>query len=325
MFLNILDLCCLTSIIGIWPRFFAPYRLKISTHKWLLSKKYAHLHKLRIVHISDLHFYNKLSASFLQRISKKINLLSPDIILFSGDFICRAILPKNADLLKNFLNSLTAPLGCFCSLGNHDYESYVSKNIDGIVAIKPANQSLLPSLWDKFKILFRAPNKKVFFSPYINKLKKNAQLAALLKQTSFKLLQNETIVLPCGLNITGLGDLFAKDYLPAQAFSAFKHEFPGIVMSHNPDTIPDLIHYPGNWIFSGHTHGGQIYLSFPPFLKRFTERLTGLSNPKFIRGTFRLSLNKIAHINAGLGHVLPIRFNSCPEISFFEFYYSHSS
>src|SRR5690606_22728131 len=85
---------------------------------------------LKIVQFSDLHFSKNLSDAFLRRLTSKILKQSPDIIVFTGDFLCYSKL-TNEDRLKKFLNSLSAPFGCYAVLGNHDYESFVSVNEEG--------------------------------------------------------------------------------------------------------------------------------------------------------------------------------------------------
>ena len=68
------------------------------------------LRDFKILQFSDLHFHKGVPQSFLDKIKRKIQALSPDMIVFSGDFICYSRL-EDKDRLREFLNSLKAPYG----------------------------------------------------------------------------------------------------------------------------------------------------------------------------------------------------------------------
>ena len=80
---------------------------------------------LKIVLISDSHAcWPFVSLARLRRIVGQVNALAPDLILHGGDFIVprrpfwRAASPEEA--VAPFAE-LSAPLGVFAVLGNHDY------------------------------------------------------------------------------------------------------------------------------------------------------------------------------------------------------------
>ena len=78
----------------------------------------------RIAHISDLHVGTfSISPSVMSRIVEKVNALSPDVILFTGD-----IVNLSPDELEPFLDDIAAMKahdGVYSVLGNHDYLNYV--------------------------------------------------------------------------------------------------------------------------------------------------------------------------------------------------------
>ena len=90
------------ALAWVWANHFEPNLLKVTHLIWKLPKKFAHLHGLRLVQISDLHLTQSTPDAFLKKISRKISSLSPDILVFTGDFICRAKV-ETPDRLKNFL------------------------------------------------------------------------------------------------------------------------------------------------------------------------------------------------------------------------------
>ena len=115
-----------------------------------------------------------------------------------------------------------------------------------------------------------------------------------------------------GLQIVGLGDLWAGQFDPQRAFSAVAPDTPTIVLSHNPDTV-DLSGWQtfGGWILSGHTHGGQCKAPFLP------PPLLPVQNKRYTSGAFALSGRRQMYISRGVGTVLPVRFNVRPEVVVF--------
>lgn len=98
--------CCL-SIVGIWPRFIEP-RLLSKTYLTLpLPHLPNKLSGLKVAQFSDLHLHPQVSDHFLQKIQNAVASFEPDLILFTGDFLCFSL---NRDLkrLKDFL-SLSKP------------------------------------------------------------------------------------------------------------------------------------------------------------------------------------------------------------------------
>lgn len=78
---------------------------------------------LKTVHISDIHYKRVIDEKFLEKIIKEVNLLNPDIIVFTGDLIDNSsnIDKEDISVLKTFLKSLNAKYGKYSIIGNHDY------------------------------------------------------------------------------------------------------------------------------------------------------------------------------------------------------------
>jgi uncharacterized protein len=78
---------------------------------------------LKIVQISDLHVGTLIgNEKRVERAINIVNSLKPDIILFTGDLV-----NNYAEELKSWqpvLEKLSAPMGKFSILGNHDYGNY---------------------------------------------------------------------------------------------------------------------------------------------------------------------------------------------------------
>ena len=76
---------------------------------------------LKLIHLSDLHLGEPINLERLDHIVSLVNEQSPDLILFTGDFIDAHTEP---DLIPDYFASLSrmlSRLGSFAVLGNHDH------------------------------------------------------------------------------------------------------------------------------------------------------------------------------------------------------------
>lgn len=105
----------LLVIYGFWIE---PFRLGI-TYQQLRSPKLAPGQPLRVLHLGDLHAEIKITARE-QRLRELLCSLSPDLILFSGDFINLSYLedPRAREVARVVLSELHAPLGVFAVSGS---------------------------------------------------------------------------------------------------------------------------------------------------------------------------------------------------------------
>jgi predicted MPP superfamily phosphohydrolase len=76
-----------------------------------------------IVHLTDLHCSKYVSVGYLRKVVRKVNALSPDVIVITGDFVRGSSDPAYAEEVGNLLADLRASNGVFAVPGNHDYWS----------------------------------------------------------------------------------------------------------------------------------------------------------------------------------------------------------
>jgi predicted MPP superfamily phosphohydrolase len=265
---------------------------------------------LRIAQFSDLHFSKRTSRRFLDKIFTRVKRLNADIIVFTGDFICYSCL-EQADRLKEFLNRFSAPLGCYAVLGNHDYEKPSFINDKGEYDVMgDVEESTIVS---GFKRLAKTTHLNKTYTQEAQENKSHQELVDVISKTPFKLMDNETIQLEFNgskFNLTGLGEYVFKKSDTVKAFQNYDKRYPGIILAHNPDAVPNLMKYPGDLILSGHTHGFQINIPWMRHKFCITE------NWDLTRGLIQLD-NKWLYVNRGVGAVLPFRWFSLPEITQF--------
>jgi hypothetical protein len=299
----LIDTLCVLSIAGIWPRFIEPKLLKTEQIKIPLCGQ----GKITIAHLTDLHLNPSMGKRFTEKIVKKVKALKPDIIVFTGDFLCKSKLGDKGRL-QEFLGAFDAPFGCFASLGNHDYQDWITVNDEGEYDIDLGSSDLSKGI---SRLLF-PKELKGKRTKKAEKVKLHEELIEIFQNSPFTLLHNQTVKVPIRdtvLNITGLGDYTTGHFQPQKAFLDFDNQYPGIVLSHNPDSFPLLKNYPGNLILSGHTHGGELNI---PFL---WKRLTPMENPKFKRGLVK-EKGKWLYVNRGVGSSANVRLLCPPEIAY---------
>ena len=111
------------SLILIYARFIEPRFLKTNEIKITSEKIDDTFHGLKIVHFSDLHYGMTVDFKYMERLVNEINILKPDVVLFTGDLIEDGYkLKKNEkEKLIKYLSDINSTYGKYAIIGNHDY------------------------------------------------------------------------------------------------------------------------------------------------------------------------------------------------------------
>ena len=82
-------------------------------------------HGIKIVQISDL-LYNSFSKNDLDKITKQVNELEPDILIFTGDIKRKdyKLSKKDIELLENFFKNMNASIKKYAVTGDLDDDSF---------------------------------------------------------------------------------------------------------------------------------------------------------------------------------------------------------
>jgi len=241
---------------------------------------------LRILHISDIH-----SGSFTNKeaVNKGVDMAlaqKADIILFTGDLVNdKAIEMKD---YMDVFSRITAPMGVYSTLGNHDYGDYTSW---------PSPEAKMQNLED---------------------------LKEVEAKLGWKLLMNEHVILEKKgekIALIGIENWSAFGSFPK--YGKLKEAYTGteeypfkILMSHDPShwdaqirpEFPDI-----DLTLSGHTHGMQFGVENPYFkwspVQWFYKEWAGLYEEK----------NQKIYVNRGWGFIgYPGRVGILPEITLIE-------
>lgn len=194
---------------------------------------------LKIVHFSDLHYNRAININKVKSIVKEINLINPDIVVFTGDLIDKDVYLTEddySDLIKVFSN-IEAKYGKYAVIGNHDYikdKNNFKKVFDN------SDFSILDNSYD---IINSANNEKIYIGG--------------LSTVSF---DQEDLVK-------------TMDYLKDKSDIDYR-----IILVHEPDIADEIVKdYEINLILAGHSHNGQIRLPIigaiykPPYAKKYYD------------------------------------------------------
>ena len=302
------DAFCIASVAGIWPRFIEPKLLKKTHVKLPIPQLKKNLAGIKIVQFSDLHFSKDVSDRFLKKIEISIKEENPDILVFTGDFLCFSTLEDEKRMKIFFSNIPRSRYGNYAVLGNHDYNQFVSLGDLGNYSLIK-NLEARSSLLRGFKRLLKPKTPTGIFDPDISSLQLHQPLLELISKTPFTLLHNScqhVRIQDTSINIFGLGEYSAGQMHESEAHERTNPSDFTLTLLHNPDGALHL-KYRSDLILSGHTHGGQINL---PLLK---TRFNLMEETKFCKGLIRFK-DQWIYVSRGVGSVFPFRWFSPPEI-----------
>lgn len=262
------------------------YNYKVRRLKLSFNNLPAAFKGLKIVQISDIHSGSFTDKKAVERGVALALKQNADLILFTGDLV-----NDKADEMKDYMdvfNKITAPMGVYSTLGNHDYGDYTS----------------WPSAEAKKENLER--------------------LKAIHGKLGWRLLMNEHVVLEKNneqIALIGIENWSAFGSFPK--YGRMDLAYPGsekypfkILMSHDPshwDAEVRVKYSDIDLMLAGHTHGMQFGVENPYFkwspVQYFYKEWAGLYKTG----------NQILYVNRGYGFIgYPGRVGILPEITVIE-------
>ena len=257
-----------------------PYRYTYHLPTVSLKHLPAAFHGLKIVQVSDIHagsFYNK------EAVNRGVDMIldqQPDVIFFTGDLVNNRAEEMN-DYMDVF-DRLTAPMGVYSILGNHDYGDYEEWNSE---TEKAENLEFL-------KRIHKDLGWRLLLDEHVYLEKENAKIGLIGVQN-------------WGKGFHQIGDLH-KAYEDCEAPVK-------LLLSHDPTHWDEEVREKYQDIditFSGHTHGAQMGIEtggfkWSPVSLRY-DKWAGLYQEK----------NQFLYVNRGFGFIgYPGRIGIWPEIT----------
>ncbi|WP_309569989.1 metallophosphoesterase [Deinococcus sp.] len=229
---------------------------------------------VRLAFLTDLHYGLYVGSGQIRGWVDTALDARPDLILLGGDFIDQRIRTSPLPLIRE-LARLKAPLGVYGVWGNHDYGSF-----------------------GRYSSVYYGPVRADW-------AERRATLTQELRAEGVEILLNQGVAVRDDLHVGGVDDLW-NGTPDARAALAGSGERATILLSHNPDVLPDLP-VPAGLVLSGHTHGGQVRLPVigaPIVPSAFGQR--------YAMGWVQGAHGTPAYVSRGLGTSgIPLR-NLCP-------------
>lgn len=100
-------------------------------------------HGFKIVHFSDLHYLTTINEKEINKTVDKINILKPDVVVFTGDLIDDGKTATDEELkaLSDALNKIQSTTELYAIKGNHDYKSNYFDKVFGETNFKILDNS----------------------------------------------------------------------------------------------------------------------------------------------------------------------------------------
>lgn len=242
-------------------------------HNYISNKLSNNFEGFKILHISDLH-----NKNFYGRLSNKIKIINPDIIVITGDLIDRR--KTNVDVAVKFLREIIKVAPVYYVSGNHE------------------------QLSEDYGILKKELNKLhvINMDNSFTKINYKGSEIGIAGIADPAIIHNEKTYLPEN------NKTYMRNTLK-ELTQNLKRDF-NILLSHRPEHYEIYKEFNIDLVFSGHAHGGQIRI---PFLKGILSPDQGFF-PKYSEGMHREGLTSMV-VSRGLGNSLfPFRIFNRPEL-----------
>ncbi|RDU57811.1 metallophosphoesterase [Helicobacter sp. MIT 99-5507] len=195
--------------------------------------------------INGIYEANKTPKIVEQTIEIK-NLKKDIKILFLSDLHISNLISK--EKIQNTINLANSTNPDIIILGGDIIDSYENVIKDKILLLKDLNA--------KYGVYFVLGNHEFIFDA-------NKSLEIMSKFSNITSLVNSSVIIDDNINLIGISDLMGRrvGYLEPNINEALKNtndDLPKILISHQPNIIDEL-DSDIDLVFSGHTHGGQIF------------------------------------------------------------------
>jgi predicted MPP superfamily phosphohydrolase len=262
------------------------YRYEVRRLKLTYENLPAAFRGLKVVHISDIHAGSFMDSKAVEKGVEKILSEKPDLIVFTGDLVNDRQIEM--DEYKHVFNKLTAPMGVYSILGNHDYGDYVQ--------------------WESREA----------------KIQNLEQLKKVHAEMGWKLLMNEHVVLnkdDHSIALIGIENWSAKGNFPKygklhDAYAGSEKIPFKILLSHDPshwdaEVVKEFRDI--DLMLAGHTHGMQFGVEVPGFRWSPVQYVY-----RHWAGLYETEKQKL-YVNRGFGFIgYPGRVGILPEITVLE-------
>ena len=272
------------------------FTIEVSTKTYSLPRLPAAWDGLSLVQLSDLHLRGAVSRAYFEAVCEAAAALKPDLFVFTGDLLDDMTL---LDWLPTTLGKLSAPLGQFFVLGNHDW--YLDA---------PAIRRELERLgWTD--LAGRGVSLTQPAAPPIVLCGDETPWMGVHPDVSRAVQADLSVgrgLLPVRPSMPTCDSAPTPDGQECPSYNGGAEAFR-ILLSHTPDNIAWARQQQIDLMLSGHTHGGQIRL--PIVGPVYSPSRSGC---RYSAGVFWLDPT-LLYVSRGISGREPIRYNCPPELT----------
>ena len=232
----------------LYSRYIGTSGLNIKEYRLTYKKLSNDFYGLKIAHLSDIHYGRTVHKKELEKIKKEINLMKPDIIVFTGDLIDKDTKLNSNDIkvLNDFLNGMEANIGKYAITGNHDH---MFSNYDIILE----NGGFI-NLNNTYDLIYTNSTEYILLAGVSTNVYGKKTINEKLEET-FTYMEKTEI----------------------------KPNFT-ILLMHEPDFIDEIDYSKFNLVLAGHSHNGQVRLPLigaifkPNYAKKYYDEHYKIKN-----------------------------------------------
>lgn len=222
----ILSLIIIAFLVFLYAYFIGSKGLKVKEYKIEVENLAEEYHGLKIVHISDIHYGESINKKELEILKNKVNLLKPDIVVYTGDISTNGLSDKHAKEVSKILGEIEAKVGKYAITGNHDYKF---KKWDIVM-----ENAGFTNLNDTYEIIYLNETKPIVISGISTNLYGNKNIKDKVEPI--------------------------MNYLNSFAENDLNEPIYSILLLHEPDFITEIDYNKFDLVLSGHSHNGQVRL-----------------------------------------------------------------
>ena len=143
VFKFIILIVILITALFLYSKYLGPTGLEVREYRVDSDVLTSNFSGLKVVHFSDLLYGSTVDIDDVKNIVKRINILKPDIVLFTGDLISNnyKFSINDKDKLIEQLSSINASIGKYAIYGDADYSISSYDSIMSKSAFKILNNS----------------------------------------------------------------------------------------------------------------------------------------------------------------------------------------
>ncbi len=177
---TVIFIILIICILFIYAKYIGTKGLVVKEYRVKSEILTSNFNGVKIVHFSDLLYKSTIDKSDVENIIEKINLINPDIVVFTGNLVTNSskITTEDTNFLVNELSKIHTSIGKYCIYGEYDYNYSDYERVMSSSGFKILNNS--------YDEVFYKNNNSMYIVGLPSSIKENINL-----ETAFKFYKDE--------------------------------------------------------------------------------------------------------------------------------------